>query len=166
MKEKQLHHLELKWWKWSGILVKLQLTMWSIISTVSWPIQPLPPPWKFGSQRPAVLYRGGRTFLYWLLVEETEITHSMLNDIFERLFDNSAEKLVNTLLEAKPTNQEEQTAWCSWFQTLSLKGRKMNKQILTARYWLAPSSGCHLVGEPETEKRTHDFPSSMDTPLN
>lgn len=114
----------------------------------------------------AVLYRGGRIFLYWLLVEETEITHSMLNHIFERLFDNSAEKLVNTLLEAKPTNQEEQTAWCSWFQTLSLKGRKMNKQILTARYWLAPSSGCHLVGEPETEKRTHDFPSSMDTALN
>ena len=45
------------------------------------------------------------------------------------------------------------------------QGEEMNKQILTARYWLAPSSGCHLVGEPETEKRTHDFPSSMDTPL-
>ena len=41
------------------------------------------------------------------------------------------------------------------------QGEEMNKQILTARYWLAPSSGCHLVGEPETENRTHDFPSSM-----
>ena len=47
---------------------------------------------------------------------------------------------------------------------LSASRGEMNKQILTARYWLAPSSGCHLVGEPETEKRTHDFPSSMDTP--
>ena len=164
MKEKQLPHLELKWWKWSGILVKLQLTMWSIISTVSWPIQPLPSPWKFGS---LLCYTVGvEYFCIDLLVEETEITHSMLNHIFERLFDNSAEKLANTLLEVKQTNQEEQTTWCNWFQTISLKGREMNKQISIARYWITPSSGCHLVGEPETEKRTHDFPSSMDTALN
>ena len=49
----------------------------------------------------------GRTFLYRSLVEETETTHSMLSDVFERLFDNSAEKLVNTLLEVKQTSAEE-----------------------------------------------------------
>ena len=36
----------------------------------------------------------GRTFVYQPLVKETEITHTMLNDLLERLFDNSAEKLV------------------------------------------------------------------------
>ena len=49
----------------------------------------------------------GRTFVYQPLVKETEITHSMLTDILERLFDNSAEKLVNTLLEVRQTNSEE-----------------------------------------------------------
>lgn len=48
-----------------------------------------------------------RTFLYKPLVEEKEITHSMLSDILERLFENSAEKLVNTLLEVKQTSAEE-----------------------------------------------------------
>ena len=48
----------------------------------------------------------------------------MLNDIFEQLFDNLEEKLVDALLEVKPTNEEEQTTWCSWFQTIGLKGRK------------------------------------------
>ena len=49
----------------------------------------------------------GRTFVYQPLVKETEITHSMLNDLLERLFDNSAEKLVNTLLEARQTSAAE-----------------------------------------------------------
>ena len=49
----------------------------------------------------------GRTFVYQPLVKETEITHSMLTDILERLFDNSAEKLVNTLLEVRQTNSGE-----------------------------------------------------------
>ncbi len=48
-----------------------------------------------------------RTFLYQLLVKESEITHSMLSDLLERLFDNSAEKLVNTLLEVRQANPEE-----------------------------------------------------------
>ncbi|HHZ91445.1 TPA: BlaI/MecI/CopY family transcriptional regulator [Candidatus Poribacteria bacterium] len=48
-----------------------------------------------------------RTFLYQLLVKESEITHSMLSDLLERLFDNSAEKLVNTLLEIRQANPEE-----------------------------------------------------------
>jgi len=49
----------------------------------------------------------GRTFVYQPLVKETEITHSMLNDLLERLFDNSAEKLVNTLLEVRQTTPTE-----------------------------------------------------------
>ena len=49
----------------------------------------------------------GRTFVYQPLVKETEITHTMLNDMLERLFDNSAEKLVNTLLEVRQTSAEE-----------------------------------------------------------
>ncbi len=48
-----------------------------------------------------------RTFVYQPLVQETEITHSMLRDLLERLFDNSAEKLVNTLLEVKQTSPNE-----------------------------------------------------------
>ena len=49
----------------------------------------------------------GRTFVYQPLVQETEIKHSMLNDLLERLFDNSAEKLVNTLLEVRQTSSDE-----------------------------------------------------------
>lgn len=49
----------------------------------------------------------GRTFVYQPLVKETEITHTMLNDLLERLFDNSAEKLVNTLLEVRQTSADE-----------------------------------------------------------
>ena len=49
----------------------------------------------------------GRTFVYEPLVQETEIKHSMLNDLLERLFDNSAEKLVNTLLEVRQTSSDE-----------------------------------------------------------
>ena len=49
----------------------------------------------------------GRTFVYQPLVKETEITHTMLNDLLERLFDNSAEKLVNTLLEVRETSPDE-----------------------------------------------------------
>ena len=49
----------------------------------------------------------GRTFLYQPLVKEVEISHSMLSDLLERLFDNSAEKLVNALLEVKQTSAAE-----------------------------------------------------------
>lgn len=49
----------------------------------------------------------GRTFVYQSLVKETEITHTMLSDLLERLFDNSAEKLVNTLLEVRQTSADE-----------------------------------------------------------
>ena len=49
----------------------------------------------------------GRTFLYEPLVKEAEITHSMLSDLLEHLFDNSAEKLVNALLEVRQTGTAE-----------------------------------------------------------
>ena len=49
----------------------------------------------------------GRTFVYQPLVKEAEITHTMLSDLLERLFDNSAEKLVNTLLEVRHTSADE-----------------------------------------------------------
>ncbi len=49
----------------------------------------------------------GRTFVYQPLVKEVEIKRSMLSDLLERLFDSSAEKLVNTLLEVRQTTLEE-----------------------------------------------------------
>jgi BlaI family penicillinase repressor len=49
----------------------------------------------------------GRTFVYQPLVNKADITHSMLNDLLESLFDNSAEKLVNTLLEVRQTSSAE-----------------------------------------------------------
>ena len=49
----------------------------------------------------------GRTFLYEPSVKEAEITHSMLSDLLEHLFDNSAEKLVNALLEVRQTGTAE-----------------------------------------------------------
>lgn len=45
----------------------------------------------------------GRTFVYQPLVKETEITHTMLSDLLERLFDNSAENwLIYYLKFVKP----------------------------------------------------------------
>jgi len=41
----------------------------------------------------------GRTFVYQPLVKETEITHTMLSDLLERLFDNSSEKLQTLFLK-------------------------------------------------------------------
>ena len=49
----------------------------------------------------------GRTFLYKPLVEESEFSHSMLSNLLERFFDNSAEKLVNTLLEVEQLDATE-----------------------------------------------------------
>lgn len=49
----------------------------------------------------------GRTFLYKPLVEESEFSHSMLSNLLERFFDNSAEKLVNTLLEVEQLDAAE-----------------------------------------------------------
>ena len=49
----------------------------------------------------------GRTFLYQPLVKESEFSHSMLSNLLERFFDNSAEKLVNTLLEVEQLDATE-----------------------------------------------------------
>ena len=49
----------------------------------------------------------GRTFLYKPLVEESEFSHSMLSNLLERFFDNSAEKLVNTLLKVEQLDAAE-----------------------------------------------------------
>jgi predicted transcriptional regulator len=49
----------------------------------------------------------GRTFLYKPLVKESEFSHSMLSNLLERFFDNSAEKLVNTLLEVEQLDATE-----------------------------------------------------------
>ena len=49
----------------------------------------------------------GRTFLYKPLVKESEFSHSMLSNLMERFFDNSAEKLVNTLLEVEQLDATE-----------------------------------------------------------
>ena len=49
----------------------------------------------------------GRTFVYQPLIWETEVSQSMLSDLLERFFDNSAERLVNTLLETEQIDSVE-----------------------------------------------------------
>ena len=49
----------------------------------------------------------GRTYVYRPLIQENEVSKSMLGDLLERLFDGSAERLVNTLLETREISPEE-----------------------------------------------------------
>ena len=49
----------------------------------------------------------GRTFVYQPLIQEKEVSQSMLNDLLERFFDNSVERLVNTLLETEKIDSVE-----------------------------------------------------------
>ena len=49
----------------------------------------------------------GRTFVYQPLIQEAEVSQSMLSDLLERFFDNSVERLVNTLLETEQIDSVE-----------------------------------------------------------
>ena len=49
----------------------------------------------------------GRTFVYQPLIQEAEVSQSMLSDLLERFFDNSVERLVNTLLETEQIGSVE-----------------------------------------------------------
>jgi BlaI family penicillinase repressor len=49
----------------------------------------------------------GRTYVYRPLIQENEVSKSMLGDLLERLFDGSVERLVNTLLETQEISPEE-----------------------------------------------------------
>ena len=49
----------------------------------------------------------GRTYVYRPLVQEGEVSKTMLGDLLERLFDGSVERLVNTLLETQQMSPEE-----------------------------------------------------------
>ncbi len=69
----------------------------------------------------------GRTFVYQPLVEEAEVTHSMLGDLLERLFDNSAEKLVNTLLEVRQTTAEEHNRLQTLINNYQPEGEENNE---------------------------------------
>ncbi len=69
----------------------------------------------------------GRTFVYQPLVKETEITHSMLSDLLERLFDNSAEKLVNTLLEVRQTTAAEHNRLQALINNYQPEGEENNE---------------------------------------
>ena len=68
----------------------------------------------------------GRTFVYQPLVKETEITHRMLSDLLERLFDNSAEKLVNTLLEVRQTSVDEHNRLQALINSYQPEGEETN----------------------------------------
>jgi BlaI family transcriptional regulator, penicillinase repressor len=108
MKDKKLHHLDLEVMK---VVWKLgQATVNDVLdninrklayTTVATTMKSLE---KKGFLSHQVV---GRTFLYQPLVKEAEISHSMLSDLLERLFDNSAEKLVNALLEAEQVDATE-----------------------------------------------------------
>ncbi len=69
----------------------------------------------------------GRTFVYQPLVKETEITHSMLSDLLEQLFDNSAEKLVNTLLEVRQTTAAEHNRLQALINNYQPEGEENNE---------------------------------------
>ena len=49
----------------------------------------------------------GRAYVYRPLIQENEVSQSMLGDLLERLFDGSVERLVNTLLETREIAPEE-----------------------------------------------------------
>ena len=49
----------------------------------------------------------GRTFVYRPLVQENEVSKTMLGDLLERLFDGSVEQLVNALLQTREIAPEE-----------------------------------------------------------
>ena len=49
----------------------------------------------------------GRTFVYRPLVQEHEVSKTMLGDLLERLFDGSVEQLVNALLQTREIAPEE-----------------------------------------------------------
>lgn len=49
----------------------------------------------------------GRTYIYRPLVQESEVSRSMLQDMLNRLFDGSTERLLTTLLETQKIKSEE-----------------------------------------------------------
>ncbi len=49
----------------------------------------------------------GRTYIYRPLVQESEVSKSMLQDILDRLFDGSTEQLLTTLFETQKVKPEE-----------------------------------------------------------
>lgn len=49
----------------------------------------------------------GRTYIYRPLLQESEVSKSMLQDILDRLFDGSTERLLTTLLETQKVKNEE-----------------------------------------------------------
>ena len=49
----------------------------------------------------------GRTYIYRPLVQESEISSTMLGDLLDRFFDGSVEQLVNTLLDGRQISPDE-----------------------------------------------------------
>ena len=49
----------------------------------------------------------GRTYVYRPLVQESEISNTMLGDLLDRFFDGSVEQLVSTLLDGRQISPDE-----------------------------------------------------------
>ena len=49
----------------------------------------------------------GRTYIYRPLVQESDVSRSMLQDMLDRLFDGSTERLLATLFETQKIKSEE-----------------------------------------------------------
>ncbi len=49
----------------------------------------------------------GRTYIYRPLLQESEVSRSMLQDMLDRLFDGSTEQLLTTLFETQKVKIEE-----------------------------------------------------------
>ena len=102
MKDQQLNHLDFEVmqivWQWG------QATIYDVLDHIGRKI----PYTSVASSMKSLEKRGflshqlvGRTFLYHPLTQKSEISHSMLRDLLERFFDNSASRLVNALIEVK-----------------------------------------------------------------
>ena len=108
MKTKKLHHLELEVMK--AVWKQGQATVNDVLDNIDRKLAytTVATTMKSLEKKGLLSHQvDGRTFVYQPLVNEADITHSMLNDLLENLFDNSAEKLVNTLLEVRQTSSAE-----------------------------------------------------------
>ena len=108
MKTKKLHHLELEVMK--AVWKQGQATVNDVLDNIDRKLAytTVATTMKSLEKKGLLSHQvDGRTFVYQPLVKEAEITHTMLNDLLENLFDNSAEKLVNTLLEVRQTSSAE-----------------------------------------------------------
>lgn len=51
--------------------------------------------------------KDGKTFLYWPIVKEEDVSQRMLSDLVNRVFDGSTQRLVLNLIDGQAIDEEE-----------------------------------------------------------